>query len=500
VDSAEGDATLGAASPSVARLKTLLFTDQHFVTKAFAALRDGKTQDFEKTVNDKQLTVLDSDVQTLQAQASVSPSFDIRLAAGIYKINSPTSMAAISMTISPLDGMVSCMLFVLALACDVGEKSLIHLPFTVDNVHVENQTTDTTTGLVSWTTGQGANVFQAAWTTEFDESGGVKSMTFEGQTWPASQPANKTPFTGSKIIPDAGGGGSSWFLSATSQGITFVLSCLGMVPLVYASIILGVQKYRRRNADPAPAVAAAQPQAEQVSRAVESEVEASLHARPLDARPQIVSVLRQQAISLSRASASGARAGEEQSAVARVGDAVTQGTLRNAERETVTRLSERFRAPTLELIRDAAARAITSRETSALARRAAPDAWVHTVAERAVHSAVASGEARDASANLASAARELEEKQGEATQLRREKEAKEMELSRMRQAGVDPVDVGNVQDEVQRLEAELEQTERDAIEADTRRAEAERKSTEEEEAAKKAEEDLKDVEVIDLPE
>ncbi len=110
IDSADGGDTNPAPGPQpLARLKMLLLNDQDFVQKTFAALRDGKSQDFEKAVSDKQLTVSDSDLQTLREQASASPSFDIRLAAGLYKIDSPASMSAVNMTISPLDGMISCM-------------------------------------------------------------------------------------------------------------------------------------------------------------------------------------------------------------------------------------------------------------------------------------------------------------------------------------------------------------------------------------------------------
>ena len=118
---------------------------------------------------------------------------------------------------------------------------MLTFPSLVDNVHVENQTTDTDTGMVNWTTNQGANIFQAAWTSEFDDSGNI-AISFEGQTWLASQPTDKASFTGSQVTSGPG----SWFASTTSQGISFVLSCVGCPPLCWLPLSWAYKHIARR--------------------------------------------------------------------------------------------------------------------------------------------------------------------------------------------------------------------------------------------------------------
>jgi hypothetical protein len=103
------DATTDAPpAQTISALKSTVLTDQDFVAKLFAALRDNKLQDFEQAVNDKGITVSADDLNTLHAQASSQPEFDIRLASGLYKIDAPTGMNSVQMTISPMDGMISC--------------------------------------------------------------------------------------------------------------------------------------------------------------------------------------------------------------------------------------------------------------------------------------------------------------------------------------------------------------------------------------------------------
>jgi hypothetical protein len=102
------DTTPADSSQSLRDLKNSLFTDQTWIKNLFAALRDGKADDFERLVSSKGFTVSDDDMKSLQTEASALTSFDIRLAGGLYKIGAPMSMNSVTITINPMDGMISC--------------------------------------------------------------------------------------------------------------------------------------------------------------------------------------------------------------------------------------------------------------------------------------------------------------------------------------------------------------------------------------------------------
>ncbi|KAK5100668.1 hypothetical protein LTR70_001432 [Exophiala xenobiotica] len=238
------DATAG--SPDA--LKTTLFQDQDFLAKFYSAIRDGKTVDTLQAIDDTEIQISNEDIQILKDQASSGPSFDIRLAGGLYKIDTPDTLSKINVSISPMDGMIS-----------------------LDNHHVQSQTVDDATGQVQWTLG--GNTYKVKFSTEFDTSGNVAAIKFDGETWPTEDLTKKVPFQGHKTIPssdtsfsDSGG----WFGSAAAQGISFTIACLGLTGLSLASVWKKIQEHRRDSAKAEQAVHEAQSRAQEISAAAEA--------------------------------------------------------------------------------------------------------------------------------------------------------------------------------------------------------------------------------------
>ncbi|CAN9253401.1 unnamed protein product [Alternaria alternata] len=344
VNSAELDdidqSTPADSTQSLPALKTALFTDQIFVKNLFAALRDGKADVFEQLVSSKGIKVSEKDLKSLQAEASTSPSFDIRLAGGLYKIDAPTAMKDVTMTISPMDGMIS-----------------------FNNAHVENQNTDQDTGKVHWTTGNGSTIFEASFATKFGNDGNISSITITGQKWTSDQPTNTTLFSAFKVIPGPATSGSDgdtggWFASTAVQGVSFVLTCVGFTGLTVASVLSKVNEWRKKRVpgSVAPDVLAAQAIAQHASAVAESIVHAAVAERPVELGADMVTTLvrnmRREALLASNlaVNAAGGAVGDHAAMTTSVVTTVKNELLADARRFTQIELVRRF--PTLSILPD----------------------------------------------------------------------------------------------------------------------------------------------------
>ncbi len=378
---------------------------------------------------------------------------------------------------------------------------MLTFPSLVDNVHVENQTTDTDIGMVNWTTNKGANVFQAAWTSEFDESGSI-SISFKGQTWLASQPTDKASFTGSQVTSGPG----NWFASTTSQGISFVLSCVGMSALVLAAIILGVQAFRKKGQDPAPAIEPARRGAAEAAARAQRQAEADLAENPL--RPpssQDNSILERRGRNAARREASQVPIGEGDSALFMVRQSLNDAVDLGAGSVANIELAERF-GPGMAALPRGGADLVKAR-ADVLARKAVPPEYGDVLAQAILNSALAAQEAQAAITNLASAVRAFEEKQGVTTQLKSERDRLADQLMeverRLKSGGTDPADLrdqGKLGEEIRQKEAQIEEAERAEQLAEARRSDLQQEAKENEDAAGEAEKAVEDLKPEPQPE
>ncbi len=375
------------------------------------------------------------------------------------------------------------------------------VPSLVDNVHVENQTTDTDTGMVTWTTNQGANVFQASWTSEFDSSGNV-SLSFKGQTWLASQPTDKASFTGSQVTSGPG----NWFASTTSQGISFVLSCVGMTALVLAAIILGVQELRKKGQDPAPAIEPARRRAVEAASRAQRQAEDDLSENPLRSPSSSdSSILEQRGRNAARREASQVAIGEGDSALFMVRQSLNDAVDLSARSMASTELVQRL-GFAMAVLPNSGADLVEAR-ADVLARTAMPLEYRDALAQATLRSAQAARAAQESNANLASAVRAFEEKQGVTTQLKGERDSLADELMKVEQrikaGGTDPADLrdqGRLGEEIRQKEAAIEQAERDEQQAEARRSDLQQEAKENEDTANEAEKAVEDLKPEPQPE
>lgn len=360
--------------------------------------------------------------------------------------------------------------------------------------------TDTDTGKVSFTTSSGANLFECSFKSSFDDDGNVSAVQFDGQTWPSGQADKKLPFTGSKVIPQANkDDGSGWFGSATAQGISFTLACIGLTGLSFMTLFKKIQEHRRAGHDPQPVIDAAHPAVSNASAVADAAVHASLAANPLAADAGTSALIVGQARAAARqasslASAPGA-SGDPAAALAAVEAAVSTSVQRSAQNAVEVEMGSLFNGA-LEILPAGGADVVA--EQSRLRESAtAPPNFVRDLSADALVLSQRQAATLAAQVGQGRAIAALLEKQEAAQQLQSEKAATDTKVQAIKERAArgapqpdDEAELAELTKKVQAQEAALEAAQKAQADAEAVKEAADAKASEAQKDEKAAKDEM----------